>query len=155
MPLAKGDTAPDFTLPSSENQPVSLASHRGKPVVVLFFPLAFTGTCTAEMCTMRDHLGQYQGLNAQVLGISVDSPFALAKFKAEQDLNFPLLSDFNREAARAYDVVYEDFYGLKGVAKRSAFVVDAAGAVAYAEVLEDAGREPDYHALQQTLRELA
>ncbi len=155
MPINKGDAAPDFTLPNSENQPVSLTSYTGQPVVVLFFPLAFTGVCTAEMCTMRDAMAQYQGLNAQVLGISVDSPFTLAKFKAEQNLNFPLLSDFNKSAAEAYGVVYEDFFGLKGVAKRSAFVVAADGRVAYAEVLEDAGHQPDYHQIQQTLREIA
>ena len=155
MALSKGDAAPDFTLPNSENQPVSLSAYRGQPVVVLFFPLAFTSVCTEEMCTMRDHLGQYDGLNAQVLGISVDSPFTLAKFKAEQSLNFPLLSDFNKRAAGDYGVLYETFFGLEGVAKRSAFVVDAGGAVAYAEVLEDAGEQPDYHALQQTLRALA
>ncbi len=155
MAINKGDAAPSFTLPNSENQPISLASYSGQPVVVLFFPLAFTGVCTAELCTMRDHMAQYQGLNAQVLAISVDSPFTLAKFKAEQDLPFPLLSDFNKEAAKAYGVLYEDFYGLKGVAKRSAFVVGADGKVAYAEVLEDAGHQPDYHQLQQTLRELA
>ena len=155
MAIQVGDTAPTFTLPNSENQPVSLESFAGQPVVVLFFPLAFTGVCTAEMCTMRDAMGQYNGLNAQVLGISVDSPFTLAKFKAEEDLNFPLLSDFNKTAAGAYGVVYEDFYGLHGVAKRSAFVIGPDGKVAYAEVLEDAGQQPDYHALQQTLRQIA
>ncbi len=155
MAINKGDAAPGFTLPNSENQPVSLGSYGGQPVVVLFFPLAFSGVCTAEMCTMRDSMAQYQGLNAQVLGISVDSPFTLAKFKAEQDLNFPLLSDFNKTAAEAYGVVYEDFFGLKGVAKRSAFVVDADGEVAYAEILEDSGQQPDYHQIQQTLREIA
>ena len=155
MPIRVGDVAPAFTLPNTENQPVSLGAYAGQPVVLLFFPLAFTGVCTAEMCTMRDSMAQYQGLNAKVLGISVDSPFTLAKFKAEENLNFPLLSDFNRAAARAYGVVYESFFGLEGVAKRSAFVVGADGRVAYAEVLEDAGRQPDYHALQQTLRSLA
>ena len=155
MPLAPGAPAPAFTLPNTENQPVSLESYRGKPVVVLFFPLAFTGVCTEEVCTMRDNLGQYGGLGAEVLGVSVDSPFTLAEFKSKENLNFPLLSDFNKEAAAAYDVLYEEFFGLRGVAKRSAFVVDADGEVAYAEVLEDAGEQPDYHAIQSTLRELA
>lgn len=155
MAISVGDKAPNFTLPSSENEQVSLESFRGQPVVVLFFPLAFTGICTAEMCTMRDHMAQYQGLSAQVIGISVDSPFTLAKFKAEEDLNFPLLSDFNKTAAESYGVLYESYFGLKGVAKRSAFVLDAEGTVAYAEVLEDAGNQPNYHALQQTLRQLA
>ena len=155
MPLAPGAPAPAFTLPNTENEPVSLESYRGKPVVVLFFPLAFTGVCTEEVCTMRDNLGQYGGLGAEVLGVSVDSPFTLAQFKSKENLNFPLLSDFNKEAAAAYDVLYEEFFGLRGVAKRSAFVVDAGGDVAYAEVLEDAGEQPDYHAIQSTLRGLA
>ena len=155
MPLKIGDAAPALTLPSSENQPVSLSAYAGQPVVVLFFPLAFTGVCTAEMCTMRDSLAQYRGLKAQVLAISVDSPFTLAKFKDEENLNFPLLSDFNKTAAQAYDVLYEDFYGLQGVAKRAAFVVAPDGTIAYAEVLEDAGDQPNYHALQQTLQQFA
>ena len=152
MAISKGNPAPDFTLNSSENQPVSLSSYRGKPVVVLFFPLAFTGVCTTEMCTMRDNMGQYEGVGAQVLAISVDSPFTLAQFKDKENLNFPLLSDFNKQAASAYGVLYEDFFGMKGVAKRSAFVVDPEGKIAYAEVLEDAGNQPDYHAIQETVR---
>ena len=155
MPLTKGSPAPDFTLPNSENQPVSLRSFRGQPTVVLFFPLAFTGVCTEEMCTMRDNMGQYNGMNTQVLGVSVDSPFTLAQFKQKENLNFPLLSDFNKEASESYGVLYEDFFGLKGVSKRSAFVVDGDGNIAYAEVLEDAGKQPDYHAIQSTLRELS
>ena len=103
---------------------------------------------------MRDNMAQYNGFDAQVLAISVDSPFTLAQFKAKEQLNFPLLSDFNKEAARAYGVLYEDFFGLRGVAKRSAFVVDADGAIAYEEVLDDAGEQPDYHRIQSTLREL-
>ena len=148
-------TAPNFTLPNTDNQPVSLESFRGRPVVVLFFPLAITDVCTEEMCAMRDNMAQYNGLGAEVLAISVDSPFTLAQFKAREELNFPLLSDFNKEAARAYDVLYEDFFGLRGVAKRAAFVVAEDGRVAYAEVLEDAGEQPDYHRIQSTLRELA
>ncbi len=155
MPIQVGDTAPSFTLQNTELQPVSLSAYAGQPVVVLFFPLAFTGVCTAEMCTMRDALGQYQGLNAQVFAISVDSPFTLAKFREEENLNFPLLSDFNKQVTSDYGVMYEDFFGMKGVAKRSAFVVAADGTIAYAEILEDAGLQPDYHALQQTLRDLA
>ena len=155
MPLTHDSPAPAFTLPNTDNQPVSLESFRGQPVVVLFFPLAFTGVCTEEMCAMRDNMAQYNGLGAEVLAISVDSPFTLAQFKAKERLNFPLLSDFNKEAARAYGVLYEDFYGLRGVAKRSAFVVDADGKIAHAEVLDDAGEQPDYHRLQSTLRELA
>ena len=147
-------SAPNFTLPDTDNRPVSLESFRGRPVVVLFFPLAFTDVCTEELCAMRDNMAQYNGFDAQVLAISVDSPFTLAQFKAKEQLNFPLLSDFNKEAAQAYGVLYEDFFGLRGVAKRSAFVVDADGAIAYEEVLEDAGEQPDYHRIQSTLREL-
>ncbi len=155
MALKQGDAAPHFTLPNTTNEPVSLESFRGQPVVVLFFPLAFTGVCTAELCTMRDNMGKYNASNAQVLGISVDSPFTLAQFKDKENLNFPLLSDFNKEAAKAYNVVYEDFFGLKGVAKRSAFVVDASGKIAYAEVLENAGEQPNYPIIQSTLRSLS
>jgi len=155
MSITSGASAPLFTLPNTENQPVSLESFRGQPVVVLFFPLAFTGVCTEEMCTMRDNMAQYNGFDAQILGVSVDSPFTLAQFKAKENLNFPLLSDFNKKASNAYDVLYEDFFGLHGVSKRSAFVVDKAGKIAYAEVLEDAGEQPDYSAIQSTLRGLA
>ena len=155
MPLTPGSPAPDFTLNNTRNEPVSLSAHRGKPVVVLFFPLAFTGVCTAEMCTMRDNMAQYNGFDAQVLAVSVDSPFTLAQFKEKEDLNFPLLSDFNKEAAAAYDVLYEEFFGMRGVAKRSAFVVGPDGTIKYAEVLEDAGQQPDYAAIQSTLRALA
>ena len=155
MPISVGDQAPLFTLNNTNNEPVSLEAYRGQPVVVLFFPLAFTGVCTAEMCTMRDNMAQYNGVNAQVFGISVDSPFTLAQFKQKENLNFPLLSDFNKEAATAYDVLYTEFFGMRGVAKRSAFVIDAEGKVAYAEVLEDAGEQPNYLAMQSTLRQLA
>lgn len=155
MPISVGDQAPLFTLNNTNNEPVSLEAYRGQPVVVLFFPLAFTGVCTAEMCTMRDNMAQYNGVNAQVFGISVDSPFTLAQFKQKENLNFPLLSDFNKEAATAYDVLYTEFFGMRGVAKRSAFVIDADGRVAYAEVLEDAGEQPNYLAMQSTLRQLA
>lgn len=155
MAISVGDLAPNFNLPNTSNEAVSLESFRGQPVVVLFFPLAFTGVCTAEMCTMRDNMAQYNGFNAQVLGISVDSPFTLSQFKDKENLNFPLLSDFNKKASEAYGIVYKDFFGLVGVAKRSAFVVDANGKVAYAEVLENAGNQPDYSAIQQTLRSLA
>ena len=155
MALQKGELAPSFTLKTSENESLSLESYRGRNVVLLFFPLAFTGVCTAEMCTMRDNMAQYEGLDAQVLAVSVDSPFTLAKFKAEQNLNFPLLSDFNKEAASQYDVLYQDFFGMKGVAKRSAFVIDATGKLAYVEVLENAGDQPNYHAIQETLRGLS
>ena len=152
MSVALGQKAPDFKLFSSDKSEVSLSDFAGKNVVVLFFPLAFTGVCTAELCSLRDDIASYQGLNAQILGISVDSLFTLEKFKAEQNLNFPLLSDFNKEAASSYGALYENFVlGMRGVAKRSAFVIDAAGTVQYAEILESAGDLPNFEAVKATL----
>lgn len=120
--------------------------------MLLFFPLAFTSTCTTELCNVRDNLKQYEELDAQPLGISVDSLFTLGKFKEEQHLNFPLLSDFNKEASKAYGALYEDFFGMKGVSKRAAFVIDKQGIVQYAEVLEDAGSLPDFETIRGKLR---
>ena len=155
MALAVGDSAPDFKLFSSDKAEVSLADYRGKNVVVLFFPMAFTGVCTAELCQMRDDIATYADLNAEILGISVDSVFTLDKYKADQNLPFPLLSDFNKETSQAYDTFYETFaFGMKGVSKRSAFVVDAAGAIQYAEVLESAGDLPNFEAVKATLEGL-
>jgi len=147
-----GDKAPSFTLYSSGKEEVSLQDFTEKNVVLLFFPLAFTSVCTEELCTMRDNLSHYNNLNAQVLAVSVDSPFTLEKFKSEQELNFPLLSDFNKEVARSYGALYEDFVlGMKGVAKRSAFVIDQDGVIRYAEVLDNAGNLPDFEAINETL----
>lgn len=151
MSLQVGDKAPDFKLKSTELKEVSLSDFAGKKVILHFFPLAFTGVCTTQLCTMRDSFGFYEGLNAEVLGVSVDSPFTLAKFKEDQSYQFPLLSDFNKEAAAAYGALYEDFLGLKGIAKRSAFVIDEEGKVIYAEVLEDAGNLPDFAAINKVV----
>jgi len=155
MALKKGDKAPDFKLFNSDKQEVSLSDYQGKNVVILFFPLAFTGTCTTELCEMRDNISIYSNLNAEILAISVDSLFTLEKFKAEQNLPFHLLSDFNKEASAAYGSLYENFVlGMKGVSKRSAFVVDAAGNIQYAEVLESAGDLPNFEAVQSALQSL-
>lgn len=151
MSLQVGAQAPDFKLKNTELKEVSLSDFEGKKVVLHFFPLAFTGVCTAQLCAMRDNFGYYDGLNAQVLGVSVDSPFTLAKFKEDQAYQFPLLSDFNKETAAAYGALYEDFLGLKGIAKRSAFVIDEEGKVIYAEVLEDAGNLPDFAAINKVV----
>lgn len=156
MGIQVGQPAPDFTLYDSEKNQVSLSAQKGVAVLLLFFPLAFTSGCTAELCSVRDNMTKYDQLNAKVFGISVDSLHTLAKFKAEQDLNFTLLSDFNKEISEAYDVLYETFgYGMKGVSKRSAFVIDKAGMVRYAEVLENAKEQPDFTAIQQSLEEIA
>jgi peroxiredoxin len=132
-----------------------LSQLKGSPVVLLFFPLAFTSTCTAELCAVRDDIANYQQLNAKVVGISVDSIFSLKKFQEEQHLNFPLLSDFNKTASTDYDSLYEAFVlDMKGVSKRSAFVIDAEGVVRYAEVLEKASDIPDLKAIQSVLSTL-
>jgi peroxiredoxin len=155
MTLKKGDQAPDFSLTSDEKTTVSLSDFKGENVVVLFFPLAFTGVCTTELCTMRDDISTYKNLDATVLAISVDSPFTLEQFKAQQNLNFSLLSDFNAEASAAYGALYDDFVlGMKNVSKRSAFVVDKSGVIQYAEVLESAGDLPNFDAIKATLSQL-
>ena len=155
MALQIGDKAPDFKLYNSDKQEVSLSDYKGKNVVVLFFPLAFTGTCTTELCEIRDNISTYSNLNAEILGISVDSPFTLEKYKAEQKLPFHLLSDFNKETSSAYGSLYENFVlGMKGVSKRSVFVIDSEGTIQYAEVLESAGDLPDFGAVQSALQSL-
>jgi peroxiredoxin len=155
MSLQVGQQAPSFTLPDTDRNQVSLADFAGKNVVLLFFPMAFTGVCTTELCNVRDNIALYNNANAQVLGISVDSPFTLTKFKEEQKLNFPLLSDFNKEVSAAYGAFYDVFIGwMKGVSKRSAFLIDAAGVVRYAEVLESAGDLPNFEAINNTLAAL-
>jgi peroxiredoxin len=152
MALNIGDKAPGFKLFNSDKQEVSLDDFKGKPVVILFFPQSFTGVCTTEMCSVRDDIAYYQNLDAQVLGISVDSVFTLAKFKEEQQINFPLLSDFNKETCRAYDACHEQWIlGMSGVAKRAAFVIDAAGIIRYAEVLDNPGNLPNFEAIKEAL----
>lgn len=155
MALNVGDKAPDFKLRNSEKAEVSLADFKGQNVVLLFFPLAFTGVCTTELCTMRDAIADYKDLNAQILAVSVDSLFTLEKFKAEQNLNFPLLSDFNKEVSQAYDTFYDTFVlDMKGVSKRSAFVIDKDGMIQYAEVLDSAGDLPNFEAVKKALANL-
>jgi peroxiredoxin len=156
MSLNIGDVAPSFTLKSSDKSDVSLSDYAGKNVVILFFPLAFTGTCTTELCSIRDSKADYDSLNAEVLAISVDSLFTLAKFKETEAYNFPLLSDWNKTTAAAYGALYDEFVlGMKGVAKRSAFVVDKEGKIRYAEILENAGELPNFAAINETLQSLA
>lgn len=153
--LSKGDKAPQFTLYNTEKQQISLSDYSGKNVLILFFPLAFTGVCTDELCNTRDQLNVYNDLNTEVLAISVDSLFALEQFKKQQNYNFNLLSDFNKTTANSYGALYEQFVlGMEGVAKRAAFVVDKEGTIAYAEVLEDAGKQPNFDAIKTTLANL-
>lgn len=152
MYLQPGQPAPQFTLTSSELKTVSLADYKGKKVILHFFPLAFTGVCTTQLCTMRDNFGYYEGLNAVILGISVDSPFTLAKFKEENGYQFQLLSDFNKEASTAYGAIFDTFFGMKGVAKRAAFVIDEDQNIVYAEVLEDASNLPNFEAIAAAVK---
>ncbi len=150
-----GKAAPAFTLPAPDKQLVSLSDYKGKKLVLLFFPAAFSGVCTAEMCAMRDDIAAYQNLDAQVLAISVDGPFTLGKFRELENLNFTLLSDFNKEVCQAYGAYYDEWIlGLKGVAKRSAFVIDAEGIVRYAEVMESAGDLPNFEKVREALSQL-
>lgn len=155
MKIEAGQKAPDFLLYDSEKNKVGLSDFKGKNVLLLFFPQAFTGTCTKELCSVRDNIADYNNVNAQVLGISVDSIFTLAKYKEEQQLNFPLLSDFNKEVSEEYGSIYENFvFEMKGVSKRSAFVIDGEGIVRYAQVLENAADIPDFKAISGVLNTL-
>ena len=155
--LKPGDKAPDFRLFSSDKKEVKLEDFKGKNVVLLFFPLAFTSTCTAELCGVRDDISNYNSLNATVLGISVDTPHSLAIFKKQENYNFDLLSDFNKEASTAYGSIYDSFtpMGMKGVSKRASFVIDRQGVIRYSQILENAGEFPDFGAIQSTLGTIA
>ena len=156
MAILIGQAAPDFSLFDSEKNKVTLSELKGKNVVILFFPLAFTGVCTTELCSVRDNIASYNDTNAQVLGISVDSIFVLDKFKQEQNLNFSLLSDFNKDAAKAFEVLYDTFpaFEMQGVSKRAAFVINKEGIIKYTEVCASPGDLPDFAAIQSTLQSI-
>jgi peroxiredoxin len=155
MKIEIGQTAPDFILYDSAKNKVTLSEQRGQHVLLLFFPLAFTSTCTAELCAVRDNISFYNNVNAKVFGISVDALHTLAKYKADQNLNFTLLSDFNKDVSNLYGSIYEMFgYNMKGVSKRSAFVIDKDGIVRYAEVLENASEQPNFKNITLTLESL-
>jgi peroxiredoxin len=155
MPADVGSKAPDFTLMNQDRQPVTLSQQRGKPVVLAFFPAAFSSVCTKELCTFRDALARLNQANAQVYGISVDTFFTLKAFHDQQHFTFPLLSDFNKQAIREYGVFNEDMIGLKGIAKRAVFVLDKDGTIRHRQVLDDARNEPDYEPVFTTLDRLA
>ena len=159
MGITVGDQAPDFALKSKSGDDmndISLSDYRDqKNVVILFFPLAYTGVCTEEMCSVSGGLADYDALDAQVLGISVDSPFAQEAWAKENDITIPLLSDFNREVSAAYGSQFEELIGFKGVAKRSAFVVDKSGVVRFASVSDDPTQLPDFDAIKACLQALS
>ena len=152
-----GDKAPDVELVDTEKAPVRISSFKGKPIVLLFYPGAFTGTCTKEMCTMRDSLSQYNKLNANVVGVSVDGPFANKAFKSANNLNFTLLSDFNRDAVRAFGNYHENFSGIKGytASKRAVYVLDKNLVVRFKWVSENPGVEPDYATISRETEKVA
>ena len=155
MKIEIGQQAPDFTLFDSAKNKVTLSDQRGQNVLLLFFPLAFTSTCTAELCSVRDNISFYNNVNAKVFGISVDSLHTLAKYKADQNLSFSLLSDFNKDVSTAYGSIYEMFgYNMKGVSKRSAFVIDKDGVIRYVEILENASEQPNFKEITLILEEL-
>jgi peroxiredoxin len=155
MSLTIGTKAPDFKLVDSDKKEVNLSEYAGKSLIIHFFPASFTGVCTTQLCTVRDGINLYHNDTTDVVAISVDLPFTLAKFKEDQNLNFRLLSDFNKEASTAYGAIYENWIlGLKGVSKRAAFVVDKDGVIRYAEVLESAGDLPNFTAINETLASL-
>lgn len=147
-----GDKAPDFTLPDVDLKQRSLREYVGKKKIVLtFFPLAFSPVCTNELCSLRDSEQQLNRLGAQVIGISVDSPFALKAFADHHGFSFPFLSDFNRDVSRQYGVLHDEILGFRGVSKRSIFIIDRNGSVRYRWVSEDPAKQPDYNALNEAL----
>ncbi|MCC6865858.1 MAG: peroxiredoxin [Ignavibacteria bacterium] len=153
MALKVGANAPEFTLPSftpsAELSQISLKDYKGKNVVLLFFPQAFTGVCTTEMCTMNDNFSAYQGMNAEVLGISVDGTFVQKAFAEKNGIKIPLLSDFNRVAIRKYDVVQPEFaHGQKETAQRAVYLIDKDGVIKYVEVTENPGVQVNFEALK-------
>lgn len=155
MAVDEGSKAPDFTLMDQDRQPVTLSQLlRQGPVVLAFFPAAFSGTCQSELCTFRDSIATLSAAKGQVVGVSTDTFFALKAFATAQQLPFPLLSDYNKEVIRRYDVVNPDMIGLKDIAKRAVFVIDTDGVVRHREVLDDARLEPDYGRVQASLAAL-
>ncbi len=156
MSIVKGQIAPAFSLYNTEKIKVTLYDHRGSNVVLLFFPLAFTGTCTKELCNVRDNIALYNNMHATVFGISIDSLFTLKKYKEEQGLNFDLLSDFNRQTAKEYDVLYDVFpsFEMQGVSKRAVFIIDKEGVVQYNEICAVPSDLPDFEAMKKVLEGL-
>jgi peroxiredoxin len=157
MPVAEGQPAPDFTAPDTDRKARSLREFQGKKTVLAFFPGAFTGTCTRELCTFRDSLATFQGMGAQVVAVSVDSPFANKGFAERNNLPFPILSDYNRDIIRQYDLVLNNFAGLPGyaAAKRSVLVLDRSGIVRYRWVSDDPSIEPNYGQVKTALMQIS
>ncbi len=156
MSLTTGQQAPDFNLPDKDKKFHTLAEYKGKNVVLFFFPAAWTGACTKEMCTVQENFNVYSSMNAVTIGISTDTIFALKRFSEDYKLeNLVLLSDFNKDAIKAYDVVFNGFVvGYNGVAMRSTFLIDKNGVLRYQEILKAQGDQPDMEALQNAIKAL-
>ncbi|MEP7128606.1 MAG: peroxiredoxin [Chitinophagales bacterium] len=155
MPITVGQDAPDFALYDTHKRKTTLSSFRGKKVVLMFFPFAFSSVCTREMCEMGENYSFYENLNAEVIGISVDSLFTNKQFKEEHKLTFPLLSDFNKDVAPLYDSLADTFaFEYRGVTRRSTFVIDTNGKVAYIEILKSPGDYPDMQKLKEVVSAL-
>jgi peroxiredoxin len=155
MSVTIGEVAPQFTLFNTEKEAISLADYQGKKRLLLFFPLAFTGVCTEELCSVRDDIAFYDGLDAEIFAISVDSLFTLERFKEDMKVQYHMLSDFNKEVSRMYDCIHETFaFDMQGVSKRSAFVIDQEGVIRYAEVLDNPGNVPNFEAIKEVLASL-
>ncbi len=152
--MNRGDKAPTFKTFDSERQPLDSETLKGQKTLLLFFPAAFTSTCTKELCAMRDDIARYNNLNVKIIGCSTDSVYVLSKYKEEQQFNFTLAADFNKEICAAFNSQYETFnFGMKGVAKRSAFIIDENWIIQYAEVLDNASLIPDFEAINKCLDE--
>jgi peroxiredoxin len=152
MAVDVGAKAPDFTLPNQDREQVTLSEQVKKgPVVLAFFPAAFSGVCTKEMCTFRDSMAELNKLSGTVLGVSTDTFFSLKAWGDQQKLTFPLLSDYNKDVIRKYGVVNPDMVGLKDISKRAVFVIGRDGTVKHREVLDDARNEPDYSKINQAV----
>lgn len=161
MALKVGDKAPDFTLKSKnqtgEVKDIKLNDYKGKNVLLFFFPQAFTGVCTQEMCTVSDDMKSYEDLNTVTLGISVDSVFSLEAFGKQNNIKIPLLSDFNKEVIDLYGTRFGDnefAHGMKGVSKRAVFLIDKEGIIRYTETTESAGKLPDFNKVKEALKDL-
>lgn len=155
MALTPGQKAPDFKLFNTEKKEIALSDLKGKNVILHFFPLAFTGVCTAQLCNMRDNLDYYTGHDAVVLGVSIDTIFTLEQFKKQQNYNFDLLSDFNKDVIKAYDMYIPEFaFGMKGVSKRGAVVIDKEGTIVYAEETANPGVQVNFDGIKEAIEKL-
>lgn len=153
MALKVGDKAPDFTMYDLDKKPRTLKEFLGKKLVLVFYPGAFTGVCTNEVCAFRDSIAQFNSMNAQVVAASTDSPFSNKAFVDHNNLNFPVLSDVTKEVSKQYTGLYDGFAGIPGyvTAKRSVFVLDTTGTVKYAWISENPGAEPNYDEVRKAV----